>query len=119
LNRVGVELVFVIIRTICLGLFAAAGWYWGGLAGVAWGVLASRIPLIAQDLYAIHLVGGGGWLAWTTWRNLLVQTVVGGAFFAISLFLPPNSYWLIVPAVLHGGLVMAWLLRHQLRKFLA
>ncbi len=119
LNRVGVELVFVIIRTICLGLFAVAGWYWGGLAGVAWGVLASRIPLIVQDLYAIRLVGGGGWLAWTTWWNLLVQSAVGGAFFAISLFLPPNSYWLIAPAVLHGGLVMAWLLRHQLRKFLA
>ena len=118
LNRVGVELVFVIIRTICLGLFAALGWYWGGLAGVAWGVLASRIAVIAQDLYAIRLIDGGGWLAWQTWRNLLIQCAVGGAFFGISRLLPTDSYWLLVPAALHGALMGAWLLRHQLKKIL-
>jgi O-antigen/teichoic acid export membrane protein len=116
LNRAGVELVFVIIRTICLGLFAGLGWCWGGLAGVAWGVLASRVVTIAQDLYAIRLIGGGGWLTWRTWHNLLVQIAVGGAFFALSRFLPAQSLWLIVPAALHGGIMMLWLLRHQLRK---
>ena len=117
LNRAGVELVFVIIRTVLLGLFAALGWYWGGLAGVAWGVLASRSTAVAQDLYAIQLIGGGcGWLAWHTWRNLLFQIAVGGAIFAASRLLPPGSLWLILPAALHGGLMLAWLLRHQLRK---
>ncbi|HEV2318978.1 MAG TPA: MATE family efflux transporter, partial [Verrucomicrobiae bacterium] len=117
LNRAGVEFVFAIIRTICLGVFAAAGWYLGGLAGVAWGVLASRIVTIAQDLYAIRLIGGGGWLAWRTWGNLLGQLLAGSAFYAASRFLlPAESMWLIVPASLHGGLVMAWLLRHQLRN---
>jgi hypothetical protein len=78
--------------------------------------LASRILTIAQDIYAIRLIGGGGWLAWRTWRNLLVQFAVGGTFFAASLFLPRDSWWLIVPAALHGGLMMVWLLRRQLRK---
>ncbi|HEV2330954.1 MAG TPA: oligosaccharide flippase family protein [Verrucomicrobiae bacterium] len=119
LNRAGVELVFAIIRTICMGLLAALGWYWGGLAGVAWGVLASRVVTIAQDLYAIRLIGGGGWLAWHTWRNLLVQFAVGGAFFATSRFLPAESLWLIAPAALHGALIGAWLLRNQIRKILS
>lgn len=118
LNRMGVEFVFAIIRTICLGLFVAAGWFWGGLAGVAWGVLASRVVVIAQDLYAIRLIGGGGWLAWRTWRNLIIQFMVGGAFFGVSRLLPRESWWLIVPAALHGGLAGAWLLRHQLRRLL-
>lgn len=119
LNRLGVELIFVIIRTICTGLFAFVGWYWGGLAGVAWGMLASRIPLVLQDIYAIRLIGGGGWLAWRTWRHLLAQFTVGGAFFSVSRVLPVASFWLILPAVLHGGLVMAWLTRHQLKRFLS
>jgi O-antigen/teichoic acid export membrane protein len=114
LNRVGVEFIFSVIRTICLGLFTWLGWRWGGLAGVAWGVLASRIAVIAQDLYTIRLIGGGGWLAWQTWRNLLAQIAVGAAFFAASLLLPPASWWLIVPAALHGGLMAAWLLRRQI-----
>ena len=119
LNRVGVELVFAIIRTICLGLFAAAGWYWGALAGVAWGVLASRVVTIAQDLYTIRLIGGDGWLSWHTWRNLLLQFIVGGAFFGVSRLLPAQSLWLIAPAALHGGLMATWLLRHQLKKIFA
>jgi O-antigen/teichoic acid export membrane protein len=119
LNRAGVEFFFAIIRTICLGLSAGLGWYWGGLAGVAWGVLASRITVIAQDLYAIRLIGGGGWLAWHTWRNLFLQFAIGGAFFAASRLLPAQSWWLIIPAALHGGLMAAWLLRHQIRKLIA
>lgn len=119
LNRAGVELGFGIINTICLGLFAIAGWFWGGLGGVAWGVLASRIVVVAQDLYVIRLVGGGGWLALRTWRHLLAQCAVGAAFFAASwLLLPQSTYWTIAPAALHGTLVAGWLLRHHLRKFM-
>jgi O-antigen/teichoic acid export membrane protein len=118
LNRVGMELIFSIIKTVFLGFFVLAGWHWGGLVGVAWGFLASRIAWLVQDLYTIRLVGGGGWLAWHTWWHLLKQCAVGGAFFALSRILSPTSYWQIVPAVAHGGLMTAWLLRHQLRKFL-
>jgi O-antigen/teichoic acid export membrane protein len=119
LNRAGMELIFSVVRTILLGLFVLAGWHWGNLIGVAWGVLASRIAWIAQDLYTIRLVGGGGWLAWRTWRHLLKQCAVGGVFFALSRFGSPTSCWQTTPAILHGGLVTAWLLRHQLRKFLS
>ena len=120
LNRAGVELGFGILNAICLGLFAITGWFWDGLGGVAWGVLASRIVVVAQDLYVIRLVGGGGWLAMRTWRHLLAQCAVGAAFFAASwLLLPQSSDWKIVPAALHGTLVAGWLLRHQLRKFIA
>jgi len=119
LNRMGVELVFSIIKAVCLGLFAVLGWHWGGLAGVAWGVLASRIPQIVQDLYAIRIIGGGGWLALRTWRHLLAQSALGAAFFAVSRLLPSGSYWLLLPAALHGGLVLAWLTRHQLKRFLS
>jgi O-antigen/teichoic acid export membrane protein len=118
LNRAGAELVFVIVRSICLGLFAILGWHWGGMAGVAWGVLASRFIVIAQDMYAIRLIGGGGWLAWQTWRNLLMQFAVGAAFFSVSRLLPAQSWWLTVPAALHGGLMFAWLLRHQIARAL-
>jgi O-antigen/teichoic acid export membrane protein len=119
LNRAGMEFIFSIFRAILLGLFVLVGWHYGYLVGAAWGVLASRIAWIAQDLYTIRLVGGGGWLAWRTWRHLLKQCAVGGAFFAVSRFGSPTSYWQIAPALLHGGLVAAWLLRHQLRKFLS
>jgi O-antigen/teichoic acid export membrane protein len=119
LNRAGVGLGFGILNAIFLGLFVITGWFWDGLSGVAWGVLASRIVVVAQDLYVIRLVGGGGWLALRTWRHLLAQCAVGVAVFAASwLLLPQSPYWKIAPAVLHGTLVVGWLLRHQLRKFI-
>lgn len=116
LNRAGAQIGFTIVNSICLGLFAITGWFWGGLGGVAWGVLASRIVIVAQDLYVIRLVRGGGWLALRTWWHLLAQCVVGAVFFAASLLLPRHTYWEIIPAALHGCLVTAWLLRQQLRK---
>ena len=118
LNRVGVELGFNIVNSICLGAFAVAGWYWDGLAGVGWGVLASRMVVVAQDLYVIRMVKGGGWLAWHTWRHLLAQCIVGGAFYGLGLFLPRPSNWEIVPALLHGTLVAAWLSRRYVGKFI-
>ena len=43
---------------------------------------------------------------------------VGGAFFAVSRPLPRDSWWLIVPAALHGGLIIGWLLRRQIARVL-
>jgi O-antigen/teichoic acid export membrane protein len=118
LNRAGVQIGFVIANSTCLALLAVAGWYWGGLSGVAWGVLASRFVLVAQDLYVIRLVGAGGWLAWKTWRHLLMQCVLGGVLFAASSAWPRTSYWQILPMTLHGMLVVPWLFRHQLSKLI-
>jgi len=119
LNRAGAQIGFAVVNSICLGLFAVTGWFWGGLGGVAWGVLASRIVVVAQDLYVIRLVGGGGWLALHTWRHLLAQCIVGAVFFAASLLLSRPTYWEIVPAALHGCLLTAWLLRRQIGKMIA
>jgi hypothetical protein len=49
---------------------------------------------------------------------LLAQCAVGAAFFAASWLLPQPYYWEIVPAALHGTMVVGWLLRHQLRKLI-
>jgi O-antigen/teichoic acid export membrane protein len=120
LNRVGVGLCFNIVNGSLRGLCVVAGWYWHGLPGAAWGFLISRIVTVAQDLYVIRLVGGGGWLAPRTWRHLLAQVVVGLAFFfAGRLLVPHPSLWEILPAALHGSLVAAWLSRQYVRKFIA
>jgi len=117
LNRAGTEFFFGICSTLALGLFVIVGWFWDGLTGVAWGVLAGRIVLVAQDLYVIRLVGGGGWLASRTWKHLTAQCVVGAVFFAISRLFPQPSYWEIIPATLHGSIMALWLSRRYLQKF--
>ena len=97
----------------CAPSICRSRWYCDG----DWGVLASRIVVVAQDLYVIRLVGGGGWLAVRTWQHLLAQCVVGAVFFAARwVLLPQSSYWTMVPAVLHGGIITVWLARHYLRK---
>ena len=132
LNRMGVELGFTIVRCLFLGICVWLGWVWGGLVGVAWGVLCSRIAVVAQDLYVIRLIGGGGWLAGSTWEHLLIQCGVGLAFYFAARTLPhylPSSIeaegfwktlfavrWQLGLALLHGILVAAWLSRHQLKK---
>jgi O-antigen/teichoic acid export membrane protein len=119
LNRAGTQMCFAVVNSIGMGLGAIAGWHWGGLGGVGWGLLASRLVTVTQDLYVIRMIGGGGWLAMRTWLHLLGQIAFGCAFFLPTLLLPESSYWKVATAALHGGLVGAWLLRHQLRKFLA
>ena len=116
LNRLGATVCF----STAAGLLAVAGvwigWNIAGVIGVAYGYLFSRLALFAQDLFTIHLLKAGGWLDFRTWLKAGAQGLVG-AFFASAYFVfPAYSYWLLIPAVLHGGLVAAWLLRPQLRK---
>jgi hypothetical protein len=118
LNRAGTEFLFGILNTVCLAVAVLLGWHWGGLVGVGWGVLASRIGVVARDLYVIRLLKGGGWTAWRTWLHLLAQIAVGGAFFLASWLLPRPTAWELVPAVLHAAIVLTWIFRHQLRKFI-
>jgi len=119
LNHLGIT----ILCTIGAGLLAIAGvwtgWHAGGVVGAAYGFLASRIVLVAQDIYAIHLLKAGGWLDARTWLKALAQTGVAALFASIYYFLPPDSFWLLVPAALHAALVAGWLLRQPLRKILA
>ena len=116
LNRAGMEFVFGILNMVSLGIGALVGWHLGGLVGLAWGVLASRVAIIARDLYVIRLIGGGGWLAMRTWWHLLAQGVVGAVFYLASWVLPRPSFWELIPAALHAMVVLAWLFRHQLKK---
>ena len=61
----------------------------------------------------------GGWLDPRTWKKIGAQGLVGAVFALSYLLFQSDSYWLLIPAALHGGLVAAWLLRRPLRKFIA
>jgi hypothetical protein len=95
------------------------GWRLGGVVGVAYGFLCSRIAFLAQDLYVIRLVKAGAWLSARTWLSVAAQGLVGALFASVHLVLPRHSFWLLAPAILHGALVAMWLLREPARKFIA
>jgi O-antigen/teichoic acid export membrane protein len=119
INRLGTAIGF----NVAAGLLAVPGvwigWSVAGVVGAAYGFLFSRIAFIAQDLYAIHLMKAGGWLDRRTWLKVGAQSLVGAVFALSYLWFHADSYWLLVPASLHGGLVAAWILRHPARKFIA
>jgi len=119
LNRMGTVIGFSVVA----GLLAIAGvwvgWNAAGVVGAAYGFLFSRIGLLAQDLFAIHLMKAGGWLDVHTWLKMGAQGFVGAMFAFSYLAFKHDSYWLLIPATLHGGLVAAWILRRPLRKFVA
>ena len=118
LNRQGAVIGF----EVATGLLAIGGvwvgYEYGGVVGGAYGYLFSRVGLVAQDLYTIRLVEAGGWLDPRTWQKLALQGLVAAAFSLVYLAVPRLSYWLLLPATLHGCLVAAWILRHNLRRAL-
>jgi O-antigen/teichoic acid export membrane protein len=114
LNRLGTAIWF----TIAAGLLTIAGvwtgWHIAGVTGAAYGFLISRIAYVAQDLYTINLLQAGGWLAGRTWRQIGAQGLVA-AFFGLAYYTSPaDSYRLLIPAALHGGLMAVLLLRQPL-----
>ncbi len=115
LNRLGAGLVFHIATSLLLVAGVFVGWHWYGVIGVAWGFLLSRIALVVQDLFVIRLVGACGWLAASTWRHFTMQAAVGLALLSTSLIWPRTSFWQLLPAVLHGAVMSAWILRHPIR----
>jgi hypothetical protein len=118
LNRLGATVWF----SVAAGLLTVGGvwfgWHAGGMTSAAYGFLFGRTACVAQDLYAIRLLRAGGWLSRRTWRQAGGQGLVAVVFSVAYCFWPPASYWLLIPAVLHGVLVAAWLLRGPLRKML-
>jgi len=118
LNRQGAVIGF----EVAAGLLAIAGvwvgYQYAGVVGGAYGYLFSRIGLVAQDLYTIRLVEAGGWLDPRTWQKVALQGFVAAAFSLVYLAVPRLSYWLLIPATLHGALVAAWVLRLPLRRAL-
>jgi hypothetical protein len=116
INRLGRAIGFSILGGLLTAGAVVAGWRLGGVVGVAYGFLCARIANVAQDLYAIRLLKAGGWLDIHTWKRMAAQGIVAAVFATPYLFLPKASYWLLIPAALHSGLVTAWLLRNPLRN---
>ena len=117
LNRVGTGLIFNVVTGALLVVGVYLGWRWRGVIGVAWAFLFSRSFLIIQDLFVIYLVKAGGWLAIRTWKHLGLQLAIGLGFLSTALVWPPTSLWQLLPALLHGAIVSAWLLRKPAAKF--
>ena len=119
LNRLGATIWFGIAAGVLAIAGVWTGWKINGLTGAAYGFLMSRAALVAQDVYAIRLIHAGGWLDRRTWRKVAAQGLVAAGFALSYWVVPFTSYWLLVPALLHGGVVAAWLLRSPLRRYLA
>ncbi|MGO8763796.1 MAG: oligosaccharide flippase family protein [Limisphaerales bacterium] len=117
INRLGTYIIFNVIGGLLTLDCVLIGWNHGGIVGAAWGFLISRLANVAQDLFAIRLVKAGGWLDIQTWKKAAAQGLVAAAFGSVCLFFQKSSYWLLIPAALHGGLMAVWILRRPLFKF--
>jgi len=119
INRLGTAICFTVAGGLLTMAGVLIGWYLAGIVGAAYGFLCARITNVAQDLFAIRLLKAGGWLDISTWEKMATQALVAVAFSSPYLFFHVNSYWLLIPAVLHGGLVVFWYLRQPILKLLA
>lgn len=117
LNRMGTALGFMIAAGTLTAAGVWLGWQHYGLLGAVYGFLFSRMACLAQDVFVIRLVKAHGWFARGVWLEVARQSLAAGLFALMYLWLPSQSFWLLVPAALHGGVVAIWLLRHQLKKF--
>lgn len=118
INRLGTFIGFNIFGGLLTVTGIWVGWHLFGVIGAAYGLLFSRVSNVAQDLFAIRLLKAGGWLAVETWMKIAGQGLVAAAFACSYIFLQKNSYWVLIPATLHAGLVAAWLLRRSLRRLM-
>jgi O-antigen/teichoic acid export membrane protein len=116
LNRVGTALLFSIATCLVIVPAIYLAWSWYGLIGVAWAFLLSRLIPLAQDLFVIHIVKAGGWLAARTWKHLALQVAIGLAFSSTALFWPRTSFWQLIPAAIHAVIVIGWLLWNPVRS---
>jgi O-antigen/teichoic acid export membrane protein len=119
LDRAGARLVFITAGGLLTGLGVWLGWRAAGMVGVAYGVLASRVVWVVQDFYVMRLAKARGWLSGQLWLSALGQGLVGGILALTYLFVPADSFWLLVPAGLHAVIVGGWLLRHPIGKVAA
>jgi len=118
LNRLGPAIGFSVAASLLAIVGVWVGWNAAGVVGAAYGFMCSRIAFVAQDLFTIRLIKAGGWLDVRTWLKVGAQGLVGAVFALVYLFIPCDSYWLLFPALLHGGLVAWWLLRQPLLRML-
>lgn len=116
LDRVGIGLVIHCLAGVLVALCVYFGWRWGGLKGVAYGFLLSRIAFIAQDFLVMQLIGARGWLKLERWLHLIAQVLIGTVFLVFLRLLHPPFATQLSLALLHGVAVTAWLLRNDFAK---
>jgi hypothetical protein len=114
LNQVGTQALFQVATGVLTALAIYVGWRNFGLVGVAYGYLVGRLGDIAQDIYVIRLIGGGGWLARSTWRTVAFQAVLAVAFYAAYRATGGGLILSIVLATVHGFGVSAYLIYETL-----
>ena len=114
LDRVGIGLFIHCIAGLLVALCVYLGWHWGGLLGVAYGFLISRVAFIAQDLFVMRLIKAQGWLKPARWMHLLIQILVGLGFWALLCLSHPSLTLQLGFALFHGSAVAAWLLREDI-----
>lgn len=119
MNLMGTQLAFVLLTGFLLFAGVYLGWKWNGLTGAAWGFTASRAGLFAQDLFVLSRTGAGGWMAATTWKTIAFHSAAAACFALSYLFVPAETWWLLVPAALHAAVITSFLLRQPLQRLLA
>lgn len=114
LNRLGIGLSIHILAGALVAICVYLGWQWGGLVGVAYGFLVSRLALLLQDFFVIHLTKARGWLDPARWLYSCAQVLIGGAFWLLILLTHPTVPVQLGLALIHGGVIAAWLIRKDL-----
>jgi O-antigen/teichoic acid export membrane protein len=114
LNRVGMGLLIHLAAGFLVAGCVYLGWRWGGIIGVAYGFLVSRIAFLFQDLFVSTTIGARGWVSPERWSRLALQVAIGVLlwFSAQSMHLSLSTQVLL--AIVHGGAGAAWLVRHDL-----
>jgi O-antigen/teichoic acid export membrane protein len=114
INHLGKALCFSVLGGLLTVCGVLIGWHVASIVGAAYGFLFARVANIAQDLYAIRLIKAGGWLSSRTWKMFFAQGIIAAVFSSLYLALGKDSYWLLIPAALHGILVGGWILRRPI-----
>jgi O-antigen/teichoic acid export membrane protein len=109
LNRVGTEVVFVVVSGVMTAACVLIGWRANGLVGVAYGLLVSRVIVVIEDIYVARIVGAKGWFSLKSWRRILLQVALALVFLAIRPNIASSLWASIGLACLHGGLIGSWL----------
>lgn len=119
LNRVGIGLIIHIIAGVLVAVCVYLGWHLGGVVGVAYGFLASRIAFLAQDFIVIFLIRARGWLKPARGLHLALQLTLGAIFWLLLRRFQFRLTTQFSFALLHGFAVATWLMRKDIGIFRA
>ncbi len=105
LGRVHTLTMFQVAQAVVTAIAVYLGWTLGGIVGVAWGFLLSRIVGIAQDLFVATVTKSRGFLSfWTLREGILQAAVAAVAGCMVGYFSIPWGLGLIA---IHGAYLPA------------